>query len=323
MRKNTDHLSEDAQDELKHITAILLEEFDEAIRGKQASHRKAGRILKLIALNLRDAKAPDGVDIFVIVNHAELADKDRHWRATVARLRRDREVGIIRQEVRLDIYCLQDVNRALIAGEPYFTSVSHHGTLLYEFDRTPLAMARTLRASDRYWRGQSEFERWYPRAEDFLSGAIFYRDQDNMRMAALLLHQACEHLYQCVSWTLTLHGRRTHNLDELRAFAEGQCETLRRIWPRVSRFERRCFAQIRRAYVDARYEAAFPVSTREIEWTLERATMLYRQVGRLCREHLSNLKSSATEMLDRSWTPLTLSARWNRAETVLPARCPT
>ncbi len=47
-----------------------------------------------------------------------------------------------------------------------------------------------------------------------------------MRMAALLLHQACEHLYQCLTWTLKLHGRRTHSLDELRGLAEAEHEKL-------------------------------------------------------------------------------------------------
>ena len=296
MKKLIDYLPEAHQQELERVKAILLEEFDEAIRGKQAAHRKAGRILKVIAHN-HEVQTGDGLDILVIVNHRELADKERHWRAALARLRKDRAIGTIHSDIRLDVYCLQDVNRALAAGEPFFTSIARGGILLYEIDRTPLATPRNLPASERYWRGQDEFERWYPRAEDFLSGASFYRDQANMRMAAFLLHQACEHLYQCVCWTLTLHGRRTHDLDELRAFAEGQCETLRSIWPRTCRFERRCFAQIRRAYVDARYEVAFPASEREIEWIMERLTMLYRRVGSLCRAHLSALRASSVVQL--------------------------
>jgi HEPN domain-containing protein len=54
-------------------------------------------------------------------------------------------------------------------------------------------------------------------------------------MAALLLHQACEHLYQCVLWSLTLHGPRTHALDELRESAEALDIRLREAWPRETR----------------------------------------------------------------------------------------
>lgn len=295
--RNIDHLPEIEREALQRIVKVLLEEFDEAIRGKQATHRKAARVLKLIAHGPATPPAEDGIDILVIVNHRELADKERHWKAALARLLKDREVGAIDRSVRLDVHCLQDANRAMASGEPFFTSIIRCGILLYEMDRRPLATPRDLSASERHWRGQAEFERWYPRAEDFLSGATFYRDQGNMRMAALLLHQACEHLYQCVSWTLTLHGRRTHNLDELRAFAESASERLKAIWPRTSRFEKRCFAQLRRAYVDARYAAAFPVANREIDWAAERVSILFRRVGNLCRGHLSVLQASAAQTL--------------------------
>lgn len=67
-----------------------------------------------------------------------------------------------------------------------------------------------------------------------------------MPMAALLLHQACEHLYQCVAWSLTLHGLRTHALDELREVAEELDIELAKAWPRDTLFERRVFGCIRR-----------------------------------------------------------------------------
>ncbi len=289
-------LPQSVKQQLAFVRALVLEEFDEAMRGKQAAHRKAGRILKLIAYGLSDSNHEaqhDGIDLLVVVNHRELADRDLHWRFAIARIRREREIGSLRLDVRLDIHCLQDVNRALTAGVPFFTSIASRGLLLYELDRTPLATPRNLPTEERCWRGRAEFERWYPRAEDFLSGAGFYREQGNMRMAALLLHQACEHLYQCLTWTLKLHGRRTHSLDELRGLAEAEHERLRTIWPRTNRFERRCFAQIRRAYVEARYEASFPMTPREIGWAMERTIMLMRRVGSLCREYLSALQSSS------------------------------
>jgi hypothetical protein len=46
-------------------------------------------------------------------------------------------------------------------------------------------------------------------------GAGFYREHGNNSMAALLLHQACEHLYQCVLWSLTLHGADSDEVGHL------------------------------------------------------------------------------------------------------------
>ena len=65
-------------------------------------------------------------------------------------------------------------------------------------------------------RARDEYARWFPKVADFIAGATFYRERDNPAMAALLLHQACEHLYQCVLWTFAPHGGRSHALDELR-----------------------------------------------------------------------------------------------------------
>ena len=48
MRADLDHLPETHRHELVCAVDLLFEEFAESLRGKQAPHRKAGRILKLI-----------------------------------------------------------------------------------------------------------------------------------------------------------------------------------------------------------------------------------------------------------------------------------
>ncbi len=106
-------------------------------------------------------------------------------------------------------------------------------------------------------------------------------------MAALLLHQACEHLYQCVIWSLNLHGPRTHALDELREIAEAQDRRLHSAWPRDTPFERRAFGCIRRAYVEVRYGRNYRISADELTWAMERAVLLQRVVRDICRERLN------------------------------------
>jgi HEPN domain-containing protein len=291
MSLSLDHLPRPIRQELRHVCAIVMEEFGEAMRGKQAPHRKAGRILKVILHgsfahpNWHCLPSCDGIDLLAIVNHDELAD-GRHWRFALVRLRGAWETGEIAHPVRLAVHGLSDINRVLADGLPFFTTIIRDGIVLHELDRTPLATPRRLSPPERCERGRVEFNRWYPKAGDFLLGADFYQEQGNAPMAAALLHQACEHLYQCVTWTLTLHGRRTHALDELRGLAETQDPRLCTIWPRTDRFERRCFARIRRAYVEARYAPSFTIRTDELAWAMERTVLLHGQVGQLCRERL-------------------------------------
>jgi HEPN domain-containing protein len=123
-------------------------------------------------------------------------------------------------------------------------------------------------------RSVAEYLRWHNGGRAFMAGAAFYRDHRNAPMAALLLHQACEHFYQSVLWSINLHGPRTHALEELREAAEGLDHRLRAAWPRDSRFERRAFGCIRRAYVEARYGRFYHISPEELAWAFERVEIL-------------------------------------------------
>ncbi len=129
--------------------------------------------------------------------------------------------------------------------------------------------------------------RWHERATDFLLGAAFYQAQGNGPMAALLLHQTCEHLYQCVLRSLTLHGPRTHAIDELRELAEALEPGLDAAWPRGEASERHAFGCIRRAYAEVRYGRSFRIGIDELAWAINRIVMLRDLVAKLCPERFS------------------------------------
>jgi hypothetical protein len=100
--------------------------------------------------------------------------------------------------VRLGVECLEGVNHALVEGVPHFITIAERGIALYQMEGLRLKTPRHLPARERAVRGIAEYLRWHKSGGDFLAGAAFYRDQGNGPMAALLLHQACEHLYLCV-----------------------------------------------------------------------------------------------------------------------------
>jgi HEPN domain-containing protein len=291
-RPDMEHLPWPVRQELCRITAMLFEAFAETTRGRLSERYRAGRILTLIlhgthATPDRAHAAPgEAFHLLAIVNHPRLARSERDWRLVHDRLRRAWEFGEIGHPVRLTIESLERVNDALVEGVPHFICIANAGIALYQMEGLRLAESRHLPASARRMRGLAEYARWHQRASDFLIGATFYRDRDNASMAALLLHQACEHLYQCLLWSLTLHGPRTHALDELREAAETIAPRLRSAWPRESRFERRAFGCIRRAYVEVRYGHRYRISSEELAWAMERVAMLQRLVQDVCVERL-------------------------------------
>lgn len=298
LRIDMEHLPWPMREEFRRVVGMLFEAFAEATKGILSDQHRQGRITKLLLhgphaqADWQDSLPGEAIHLLAIVNHPRLARQQKRWHLVRDRLRRAWEFGEIAQPVRLTVHSLEQVNHALAEGVPHFVTIATECIALYEFDRTPLKMPRYLPASERRARGLAEYARWYGRATDFLLGAAFFQDQGNAPMAALLLHQACEHLYQCVIWSLTLHGPRTHALDELREMAEILDQRLCSAWPRDTPFDRRAFGCIRRAYVEVRYGRTYRISADELTWAMERAVLLHWLVQEVCRDRLDAIAAA-------------------------------
>jgi uncharacterized protein len=64
-------------------------------------------------------------------------------------------------------------------------------------------------------------------------------------------------------------------------------------WPRATKFERRCFELLRRAYVDARYSPHYKITVEELAWLGERVIALQALVKSVCEDRLDVLRSQA------------------------------
>lgn len=295
LRTDFSHLPASIQHELEQVTWLVFETFAECCKGRLSQQYREGRILAVILhgpyaeQTWEDIPPGEAFRVMLIVNHARLARSDQDWRLARDRLRRAWEHGEIARPVRMTVESLDRINSALADGVPHFVTIAEQGIALYQAEGLRLKAPRHLPEEERARRGRAEFARWHKNGGDFLAGATFYRDRGNMRMAALLLHQACEHLYQSILWSFTLHGPRTHALDELREAAEALAPDLRAAWPREDRHQRRAFGCIRRAYVEARYERSYRITPAELVWALERGKALKQLAAQCWREHDASL----------------------------------
>jgi HEPN domain-containing protein len=303
LRTEMDHIPLPIRDELVHVASVLFEAFSETTKGRLSEHYRAGRILSLVlhgphAERVWEDVAPgEAYRVLAIVNYPRLARSERDWKIVRDRLRRAWEFGEITRPVRLAVESLERLNGALIDGVPYFVTIAERGIALYQMDGFQLRSPRRLEVQERSVRGLAEYLRWHRRGCDFLAGAGFYRDRGDAPLAALLLHQACEHFYQAVLWSITHHGPRTHALEELREAAEALAPGLRAAWPRDTRFERRAFGCIRRAYVEARYKSSFRISMEELTWAFERVKLLGDGAARACADHQAVLVAGSPSSL--------------------------
>src|SRR3546814_12165579 len=78
-------------------------------------------------------------------------------------------------------------------------------------------------------------------------------DDNELRQAAFLLHQAIEHGYSGLLLTLTNYAPPSHNIKFLRSLADEQDRSMVEAWPREQSTQRAWFKTLIEAYVKARH----------------------------------------------------------------------
>ncbi|MBB3396616.1 HEPN domain-containing protein [Rhizobium sp. BK060] len=291
-----DHLPDKKRRELSRVVQIIFEEFEDAQKNKLSDKARAGRILKLILFGSfargdwvedRDSGYRSDYDLLAVVNVESFAEENDVWQTIDDRLTREFAVtGRLKTPAKVIAHSLADVNDKLARGLPFFMDIARDGIVLYETPGHPLAAPKPLRPEAARAEAQRHFEQWFPDAGEFLLGAEFYGERKNRNLSAFSLHQATERLYHCVLLVLTLYSPKSHRLSVLRTHAERVEPRLIEAWPRDSKFARRCFTRLDRAYVDARYSPHYEITTEELAWLVGRIKVLQSLVKDVCEQRL-------------------------------------
>ena len=157
---------------------------------------------------------------------------------------------------------------------------------IYEVPGHPLATPKTLAPEEARAEARRHFDHWFPLGRHALKLAQDSIADDVPRDAAFLLHQAAERFYHCALLVLALYSPKSHRLSVLRSHAERIAPQLINVWPRDSRFAKRSFTRLDRAYVGARYSPAYEITGEELAWLVERVKVLQEAVAAICAERL-------------------------------------
>jgi HEPN domain-containing protein len=185
------------------------------------------------------------------------------------------------------------VNEKLRLGPLFFMDIVREGILLFEepghpfVEPTPLSPAEALRETRDY------FEEWFETADQFFRQFRHAVNDSAPKVAAFQLHQATERFYHCLFLVRTLYSPKTHNLNQLRQLAEAMEPRLKEVWPRSTKFERRCYELLRDAYVKARYSRHYRISDEELAWLGARVEVLRTLVRELCEARIAELAEAA------------------------------
>ncbi|MGH6616681.1 HEPN domain-containing protein [Sphingomonas sp.] len=301
MRTDLDHLPDRKRRDLERIVQILFAEFEDATALATQKWKKQGRILKVILYGsyARGDWVEDPVggyysdyDILVVVSDERLTDPAEYWAKADDHL--VREVTISKQigaPVAFIAHSFADVNDQLIHGRSFFIDAIEQGITLYEAEGYPFAAPQPLTEEAARSEAQHHFDRWFNVAQRSVRTFRLQRaegdDEYWRNKAAFELHQAAEQLYHCVLLTLTLYSPKSHKLNFLRAQAEPLVHELISVWPRDTKFGRRCFELLQQAYVNARYSPHYKITPEELEWLAERVELLQKLVKEACERRLA------------------------------------
>ncbi len=300
MKSDADHLPERNQTELDHIQRILLDEFAAAIATATKSHKRNGKVYKIILFGsyARDdwVDEPENgyqsdYDLLVVVSHGDLTEIADYWYIAEDRILRD--PAIVRP-VNIIVHSLEEVNQALSRGEYFWVDIARDGIALYDLPCHALATPKPLTPADAYAMAQGYFDQWLPSVEQFLVHGKDAITRGWTNKAAFELHQAAERIYICFLLVQTLYFPRSHNLKFLRSLAEDKEPRLIEAWQRELKIDRRRFELLKRAYVEARYSPSYAITVDDLAALAVSVERLGKIVETLCRERLDMLQKAAT-----------------------------
>jgi predicted nucleotidyltransferase/HEPN domain-containing protein len=303
MRTGLDHLPEGKRRELEFVVGMIREGFAWAVARRTMPRLRSAKLLKIILFGsyARGDWVEDPVgryfsdfDLLVVVNSDELTDVAEFWAKTEEKLLEELSAGEnLRTPVSIIYHSLDDVNEKLRLGRYFFMDILREGILLFEEPGNPFAEPRPLSPEEALRETQEYYEEWFESASEFVDDFEANLKKGRFKKSAFELHQAAERLYHCVLLVRTLYSPKTHNLSRLRQLSEELEPRLKAIWPRETKFERRCFELLREAYVKARYSRHYRISSEELEWLGDRVELLQRLVREACLERIDELANAA------------------------------
>jgi predicted nucleotidyltransferase/HEPN domain-containing protein len=303
MKSSPDHLPEAKSRELAFVVETIREGFAFAIARRTMPKLRGGRLLKIILFGsyARGDWVEDPVgryfsdyDLLVVVDREELTDVPEFWARTEERLLGELASGKeLRTPVSLIYHSLEDVNEKLRLGRYFFIDIVRDGIMLFEEEGFPFAEPKPLSPAEALRETREYYEEWSGSAVNFFRLAEQARQSGMVKEAAFLLHQATERFYHCLFLVRTLYSPKTHNLNQLRQLTEDVEPRLKSVWPRDTKFERRCYELLREAYVKARYSRHYRITAEQLLWLSGRVELLQQIVREVSEKRIATLAEAA------------------------------
>ena len=141
---------------------------------------------------------------------------------------------------------------------------------------------------------QNEFDKLFPYACDFLTGVKdYFILKEKYNLSAFMLHQSCEKLYNTILMVFTNYRPKSHRLQDLGGMVKRFSMELVTVFPQNTDGEKECFNLLCRAYIEARYNKDYKITSEQLEYLIARVEILKDMTERLCKEKIAEYNAMA------------------------------
>lgn len=226
-------------------------------------------------------------DLLVVVAKPGTAHAAMLWDKVENKISRDRRIGT---DVSLIVHDINEVNKKLAKGQYFFTDVVTEGMLLYDSKKYKLARKKKLSSKERRRNAEEEFKGWFRSAKEAYDDCKTNLLKRRYKNSAFHLHQATERLCSAVLLVFTNYKPKTHDLEKLGKRIAGCDVRFKKVFPRKTEWESRCFSLLRRAYVEARYNKAYKITGKELKYLTDRIRKLQNMTRRICKSKIESYR---------------------------------
>lgn len=180
------------------------------------------------------------------------------------------------------------VNTELREGNYFFGDIKKEGVVLFNTSRYQLEDKRILTNSEIKTKAQKYFDDWFNSANEFLQLQQIALNIQYYANSAFLLHQATERYYGTIQLVFTGYKPKTHDLIVLGKLAKALNMEFGKVFPTATILERQRFILLKKAYVDARYNSDYKISTEDLNYLRERVILLKELTEKICKEKIQH-----------------------------------
>ena len=287
MKTSLSHLPQHKQQELRTITQAACKLLDDVefiilfgsyARGDWVEERADDEV---------HFKYQSDYDILVITRDANNAVNIEYNSYLQEELRRR-----IKTPLTIIAESIRSFNKQLQKNQYFFSDIREQGACLFDAGNFALSEPKALSAEERQQLAQSDYDHWFKGAVGFYKSVVFNIEQDELSIAAFLLHQVTERLYSAILLVFSRYKPSTHDLRELRRLVNSQAPVCLKIFPCESTEEKRLFDLLRKAYVDARYDKNYTITRDDLTQLQAKIDQLKVLTEQLCQEKIASFVAS-------------------------------